>query len=68
MRSKRSADSILGEPIAAWSCLDRHRKASPSQAGRIMKTAMQMEFPKGLNRLADNLLEQVIEAYDDHRY
>jgi MSHA biogenesis protein MshM len=34
----------------------------PSQAGRILKTAMQMAVPKGLNRLPDELLQQAIEV------
>ena len=31
-------------------------------AGRILKTAMQMAVPKGLNHLPDDLLQQAIEA------
>jgi hypothetical protein len=34
----------------------------PRQAGRILKTAMQMAVPKGLNHLPDDLLQQAIEA------
>jgi hypothetical protein len=33
-----------------------------AQAGRILKTAMQMAVPKGLNHLPDDLLQQAIEA------
>jgi hypothetical protein len=31
-------------------------------AGRILKTAMQIAVPKGLNHLPDDLLQQAIEA------
>lgn len=34
----------------------------PRQAGRILKTAMQMATSKGLNHLPDELLQQAIEA------
>jgi len=34
----------------------------PRQAGRTLKTAMQMAVPKGLNHLPDDLLQQAIEA------
>jgi MSHA biogenesis protein MshM len=34
----------------------------PRQAGRILKTAMQMAVPKGLNHLPDDLLTQAIET------
>jgi len=33
----------------------------PRHAGRILKTAMQMAVPKGLNHLPDELLQQAIE-------
>jgi MSHA biogenesis protein MshM len=33
----------------------------PRQAGRILRTAMQMAVPKGLNHLPDDLLQQAIE-------
>ncbi len=34
----------------------------PRQAGRILKTAMHMAVPKGLNHPPDDLLQQAIEA------
>ncbi|MES9883713.1 MAG: hypothetical protein ABW185_22910 [Sedimenticola sp.] len=33
----------------------------PRHAGRILKTAMQMAVPKGINHLPDELLQQPIE-------
>jgi type II secretory pathway predicted ATPase ExeA len=33
----------------------------PRQAGRILRTAMQMAVPRGLNHLPDDLLQQAIE-------
>lgn len=33
----------------------------PRHAGRILKAAMQMAAPKGLNHLPDELLQQAIE-------
>jgi type II secretory pathway predicted ATPase ExeA len=36
-------------------------KGLPRQAGRILRTAMQMAVPKGLNHLPDDLLQQAIE-------
>ncbi len=36
-------------------------KGLPRQAGRILRTAMQMAVVKGLNHLPDDLLQQAIE-------
>lgn len=36
-------------------------KGLPRQAGRILRTAMQMAVPKGLSHLPDDLLQQAIE-------
>lgn len=33
----------------------------PRQAGRILKTSMQLAVPKGLNHLPDDLIQQAIE-------
>ncbi len=44
--------------------LELVRQASqglPRQAGRILKTAMQLAVPKGLNHLPDELIQQAIE-------
>ncbi len=51
--------------LLADSGLELLRQASrglPRHAGRILKTAMQMAVPKGLNHLPDELLQQAIEA------
>ena len=51
--------------LLADSGLELLRQASrglPRHAGRILKTAMQMAVPKGLNHLPDDLLQQAIEA------
>jgi MSHA biogenesis protein MshM len=51
--------------LLADSSMELLRQASqslPRQAGRILKTAMQMAVPKGLNHLPDDLLQQAIEA------
>jgi MSHA biogenesis protein MshM len=50
--------------LLADSGLELLRQASqglPRQAGRILRTAMQMAVPKGLNHLPDDLLQQAIE-------
>ena len=47
------------------SALELLRQASqglPRQAGLILKTAMQLAVPKGLNHLPDELLQQAIEV------
>ena len=44
--------------------LERLRQASrgrPRQAGRILKTGLQLAVPKGLNHLPDELIQQAIE-------
>ncbi len=51
--------------LLADSGLELLRQASlglPRHAGRILKVAMQMAVPKGLNHLPDELLQQAIEA------
>ena len=51
--------------LLADSGLELLRQASqglPRQAGRILRTALQMAVPKGLNHLPDDLLQQAIEA------
>ena len=35
-------------------------KGLPRQAGRILRTAMRLAVPKGLNHLPDDLLQQAI--------
>ena len=55
----RFAHTLLAE-----SGLELLRQASrglPRQAGRILRTAMQMAVPKGLNHLPDDLLQKAIE-------
>ena len=50
--------------LLADSGLELLRQASqglPRQAGRILRTAMQMAVPKGLNHLPDDLLQHAIE-------
>lgn len=50
--------------LLADSGMELLRQASlglPRQAGRILKTAMQLAVPKGLNHLPDELLQQAIE-------
>jgi len=50
--------------LLADSGLELLRQASqglPRQAGRILRTTMQMAVPKGLNHLPDDLLQQAIE-------
>ena len=52
-------------PRRAGSGMELLRRAAqglPRHAGRILKTAMQMAVPKGLNHLPDDLLQQAIEA------
>ena len=47
------------------SALELLRQASqglPRQAGLILKTAMQLAVPKGLNHLPDEILQQAIEV------
>ena len=51
--------------LLADSGMELLRQASqglPRQAGRILKTAMQMAVPKGFNHLPDDLLQQAIES------
>jgi len=36
-------------------------KGTPREAGRILRTAMQMAVPKGLNHLPDELIQQAIQ-------
>ena len=51
--------------LLADSGLELLRQASlglPRHAGRILKVAMQMAVPKGMNHLPDELLQQAIEA------
>ena len=46
------------------SALELLRQASqglPRQAGRILKTSLQLAVPKGLNHLPDELIQQAIE-------
>lgn len=60
--SLKSAGS--GHTLLADSGMELLRQASkglPRQAGRILRTAMQMAVPKGLNHLPDDLLQQAIE-------
>ena len=50
--------------LLADSGLELLRQASrglPRQAGRILRTAMQLAVPRGLNHLPDELLQQAIE-------
>ncbi|MES9881471.1 MAG: ATP-binding protein [Sedimenticola sp.] len=50
--------------LLADSGMELLRQASrglPRHAGRILKTAMQMAVPKGINHLPDELLQQAIE-------
>lgn len=50
--------------LLADSGMELLRQASlglPRHAGRILKTAMQLAVPKGLNHLPDDLLQQAIE-------
>jgi hypothetical protein len=52
--------------LLADSGLELLRQASrglPRQAGRIMRTAMQLAVPRGLNHLPDELLQQAIEEF-----
>lgn len=41
--------------------LHQASQGKPRQAGQILKTAMQLAVPKGLNHLPDELLQQAIE-------
>ena len=53
------------DTLLADSGMELLRQASvglPRHAGRILKVAMQMAAPKGLNHLPDELLQQAIEA------
>ena len=50
--------------LLADSGMELLRQASgglPRQAGRILRTAMRMAVPKGLNHLPDELIQQAIE-------
>ena len=50
--------------LLADSGLELLRQASrglPRQAGRILRTSMQLAVPKGLNHIPDELLQQAIE-------
>ncbi|MFT0174864.1 hypothetical protein [Paraburkholderia mimosarum] len=52
--------------LLADSGLELLRQASrglPRQAGRILRTAMQLAVPRGLNHLPDELLQQAIEEF-----
>lgn len=42
--------------------LHQTSQGKPRQAGQILKTAMQLAVPKGLNHLPDELLQQAIEV------
>ncbi|WP_316151024.1 ATP-binding protein [Cupriavidus sp. BIC8F] len=59
LKSAGSTHTLLAD-----SGLELLRQASrglPRQAGRILRTAMQLAVPKGLNHLPDELLQQAIE-------
>jgi MSHA biogenesis protein MshM len=52
------------QTLLSDSAVELLRQASqglPRQAGRLLKTAMQLAVPKGLNHLPDELIQQVIE-------
>lgn len=52
------------QTLLSDSAMELLRQASqglPRQAGRLLKTAMQLAVPKGLNHLPDELLQQAIE-------
>ncbi|WP_229517287.1 hypothetical protein [Paraburkholderia terrae] len=52
--------------LLADSGLELLRQASrglPRHAGRILRTAMQLAVPRGLNHLPDELLQQAIEEF-----
>jgi len=60
------AFKVAGCPhtLLADSGMELLRQASqglPRQAGRILRTALQLAVPKGLNHLPDDLLQQAIE-------
>ncbi len=42
--------------------LHQASQGKPRQAGQILKTAMQLAVPKGLNHLPDELLQHAIEV------
>jgi MSHA biogenesis protein MshM len=50
---------LVGHPGLAHTL---NRAPYAALAGRILKTAMRMAVPKGLNHLPDDLLQQAIEA------
>jgi MSHA biogenesis protein MshM len=52
------------QTLLSDSAVELLRQASqglPRQAGRLLKTAMQLAVPKGLNHLPDELIQQAIE-------
>ncbi len=68
-RFKRLIDHAFGQAgaqhtLLSDSGLELLRQASqglPRQAGRILKTSLQLAVPKGLNHLPDELIQQAIE-------
>lgn len=51
----------LAETDFAMELLRQASQGLPRQAGRLLKTAMQLAVPKGLNHLPDELIQQAIE-------
>jgi MSHA biogenesis protein MshM len=59
LKSAGCTHTLLADP--GMELLRQASLGLPRHAGRILKTAMQMAVPKGLNHLPDELLQQAIE-------
>ncbi len=59
IKSAGCSHTLLAE--SGMELLRQASKGLPRQAGRILRTAMQMAVPKGFNHLPDDLLQQAIE-------
>jgi type II secretory pathway predicted ATPase ExeA len=59
LKTAGCSHTLITEP--GLELLRQASKGLPRQAGRILRTAMQMAVPKGFNHLPDDLLQQAIE-------
>ncbi len=59
LKTAGCAHTLLAD--SGMELLRQSSKGLPRQAGRILRTTMQMAVPRGLNHLPDELLQQAIE-------
>jgi MSHA biogenesis protein MshM len=59
LKSAGCSQTLLAD--SGMELLRQAAKGLPRQAGRLLRTAMQMAVPRGLNHLPDDLLQQAIE-------